>query len=396
MNLKQEHTTRGGRRFTACCAILALALAGSTSAQTWTNIGPDEAGWKSVACSADGTKIIAARVFGRVSLSTNSGGNWTNAPLPVANWYSTASSADGSKLFASAGGGFYVSTNSGLTWATNTPGTGLLLQIACSADGTRVAVASDGGGILCSTDSGATFITNAVPARELGSIVSSADGTELVGMASSVDHPGFDAAIYRSVDAGVTWTQTGAPSGVWSWLACSADGTTIAAVNEWGPGISKNSGVTWVTNINAASWDPIVIGCSADGTRLVVAGSADISNDIYTSLDSGQTWVTNNAPFEDWFGVAMSADGSVLFAVGGGLFMTQIPAQPSLSIRPSGTNLTFSWPLPSAGFVLQQSADLTSTNWANVTNSVTPTNYWNQVTVAPPASGNAFYRLAGP
>jgi hypothetical protein len=39
---------------------------------------------------------------------------------------------------------------------------------------------------------------------------------------------------------------------------------------------------------------------------------------------------------------------------------------------------------------------LTSTNWANVTNSVTPTNYWNQVTVAPPASGNAFYRLAGP
>jgi hypothetical protein len=64
--------------------------------------------------------------------------------------------------------------------------------------------------------------------------------------------------------------------------------------------------------------------------------------------------------------------------------------------EPCGSNLTLSWPLPSAGFVLQQSVDLTSTNWANVTNSVTPTNYWNQVTVALPAGGNAFYRLAGP
>jgi hypothetical protein len=92
----------------------------------------------------------------------------------------------------------------------------------------------------------------------------------------------------------------------------------------------------------------------------------------------------------------MSADGSVFFAAGYGIYMAQIPAQPSLSITPSGANLTFSWPLPSAGFVLQQSVDLTSTNWVNVTNSVTPTNYWNQVTVAPPASGDAFYRLAGP
>jgi len=213
-----------------------------------------------------------------------------------------------------------------------------------------------------------------------------------------VNEPGFGDAIYRSVDAGVTWTQTGASLGGWTCLACSADGTTIAAVGDGKLGISKNSGVTWVTtNLNTAPLDPWLIGCSADGTRFVVAGRSDISDDIYTSLDSGNTWTTNNAPDEVWYGVAMSADGSALFAAGyGGLCMAQIPAQPSLSIRPSGTNLTLSWPLPSAGFVLQQSADLTSTNWANVTNSVTPTNYWNQVTVAPPASGNAFYRLAGP
>jgi hypothetical protein len=396
MNLKQKHTTGGGRRFKACFVVLALALAGSMSAQTWTNIGPNEVGWEAVACSADGTKIIAAQPFGRVYLSTNSGGNWTTAPLPSAEWYCTASSADGSKLFASTATSLYVSTNSGLTWATNAVEYGVFRQIACSADGTRVAVASTGEGILCSTDSGATFTTNAVPTGEFGSIVSSADGTELVGMEPYVSRSGLDAAIYRSVDSGVTWTQTGAPLGAWSSLACSADGATIVAVGVGVFGISKNSGVTWVTN--PVSLDPALIDCSADGTRLVVAGLPPAGpNNIYTSLDSGQTWVTNNAPGELWSGVAMSADGSVLFdAAYGGVFMAQLPAQPSLSIRPSGTNLTLSWPLPSAGFVLQQSVDLTSTNWANVTNSVTPTNYWNQVTVAPPASGNAFYRLAGP
>jgi hypothetical protein len=137
-----------------------------------------------------------------------------------------------------------------------------------------------------------------------------------------------------------------------------------------------------------------LIACSADGTRLLVAEKFD---NIYTSLDSGQTWVTNDMPGTEWTGVAMSADGSFMIAGSySGIYVAQIPAQPSLSIAPSGTNLALSWPLPSTGFVLQQSADLTSTNWVNVTNTVTPTNYWNQVTLSPPASGNVFYRLVNP
>ena len=91
----------------------------------------------------------------------------------------------------------------------------------------------------------------------------------------------------------------------------------------------------------------------------------------------------------------MCADGSVLLASAGHVFYAaHIPAQPSLGIASSGSNVVLSWPLPSAGFVLQASGDLTSTNWAAVTNSVTATNYWNQVTPTPPATGNVFYRLA--
>jgi hypothetical protein len=124
---------------------------------------------------------------------------------------------------------------------------------------------------------------------------------------------------------------------------------------------------------------------------------------IFTSLDTGQTWTSNNAPALQWTGVCMSADSSFMAASTrsdasdqGGVYIAHLPAQPSLSIAQSGANLSLSWPLPSAGFVLQQSADITSTNWVTLTNSANPSNYWNQVTLSPPAAGNAFYRLVNP
>jgi hypothetical protein len=92
----------------------------------------------------------------------------------------------------------------------------------------------------------------------------------------------------------------------------------------------------------------------------------------------------------------MSADGSLMAATAGGVYITHIRAQPSLSISPSGSNLTLSWPLPSAGFVLQQSSRLNSTKWTNVINTVVASGYYNQVTVSPPATGNIYYRLANP
>jgi hypothetical protein len=122
---------------------------------------------------------------------------------------------------------------------------------------------------------------------------------------------------------------------------------------------------------------------------------------IFTSSDSGTTWITNNVPTTDWTGLAMSADGSFLVAsaigygsTNSGIYALHIPAQPSLKVCSSGPNLRLSWPLPSAGFVLQQSSQLNSTNWVNVTNAVVASGYYNQVTVSPPQNGNAYYRLA--
>jgi hypothetical protein len=66
--------------------------------------------WKSIASSADGTKLVAAPEIGQIYTSTDSGATWNVANVPNTNWSSVACSADGSKLFAVAkGGGIWTS-----------------------------------------------------------------------------------------------------------------------------------------------------------------------------------------------------------------------------------------------------------------------------------------------
>ena len=93
--------------------------------------------WVSVACSADGTRLVAVATYsynaGTIWTSTNSGASWVMANVPTNNWTAVASSADGCKLVATAGG---ASPGLMYTWQTTpTP----LLSIACSASNVLLA-----------------------------------------------------------------------------------------------------------------------------------------------------------------------------------------------------------------------------------------------------------------
>jgi hypothetical protein len=77
-----------------------------------------------------------------------------------------------------------------------------------------------------------------------------------------------------------TWTQTSAPSNLWSCVASSADGTKLIAS--------------------------------------VIGGG------IWLSQDSGATWRKTSAPEIGWGRVACSADGNILFAVGDYFFLPTV------------------------------------------------------------------------
>jgi hypothetical protein len=61
----------------------------------------------------------------------------------------------------------------------------------------------------------------------------------------------------------------------------------------------------------------------------------------------------------------------------------------------SGTNALVQWPGSVLGYTLQQNANLTTTNWLNVTNVSVLTNGLNQITL-PLTRSNLFYRLVLP
>ena len=118
-----------------------------------------------------------------------------------------------------------------------------------------------------------------------------------------------DNPIYASINAGKTWTQTRAPDEYWEAVACSPDGTKLAATDGTdGVYTSDNSGVSWThsTGPNAGS-----IASSDDGTNLAATG---YYNGIYLSMNSGTNWTKANALAEDWVSVAASADGVELVA----------------------------------------------------------------------------------
>ncbi len=378
-------------------------------AQTWTQTSAPTNNWSSVASSADGSKLVAAVSGGGIYTSSDSGNTWVpNNNAPSNNWASVASSADGSKLVAvDAGGGVYTSGDSGNTWGSNNVPANGWFSVASSADGSKAVVAGgtiNSSVIYTSSDSGNTWVSNNVPYLYFcTSAASSADGNIfIVAGYWGVFGRNPQWGILVSTNSGANWVEKEQGREFLS-LACSSDATTLVAASGTYILISTNSEVTWkfwTTPPFPVSPFFSSVASSADGTKLVAAAKSQPNFQppvIYTSMDSGNTWISNNVPTNNWSSVASSAEGGKLVAVatGGGIWTLQTTPTPNLNIAPASNNLLLSWVMPSTNFVLEQNSDLTTTNWTDVTNTpvLNIANLHDEVTL-PLTGSNSFYRLA--
>jgi hypothetical protein len=188
-------------------------------------------------------------------------------------------------------------------------------SVASSADGSNLVAAARGpsapyaGPIYMSTNSGATWISNSLSLQTWSCVASSADGTKLAAADG-----GTGGRIYLSTNAGDTWAASGAPGQSWNSVAMSADGSNLlAATSSRAVYTSSDSGTTWISNSLPAG---NAVASSADGTKLAVAGS--MSGAIYTSINSGIAWASNYTGASFFACLASSADGSKLaFGIGG-------------------------------------------------------------------------------
>ena len=286
--------------------------------------------WKTLASSADGTKLAAVVQGGQIFTSADSGVTWT-ARENNRNWGSIASSADGTRLAAvELGGRIYTSTDSGVTWTARASNASWS-SIASSADGLKLAAVAVFGQISTSTDGGITW-TASENSRLWNGITSSADGMKLAAEVSG-------GQIYTSTDGGATWTARESARN-WGGITSSSDGSKLAAIVQNGQiHTSSDGGVTWTPRDSSRNWWSIT--SSADGGKL----AAVVKNgQIYTSIDSGVTWIARENT-RTWQTIATSADGSKLVAaVAGGQIYTssRLPYQVTV-LANSGPSTTGSF-----------------------------------------------------
>jgi hypothetical protein len=131
---------------------------------TWSDLtGAGQRVWKTLAISADGSRIVAGVMRGKVYTGVKSGTDWTwTEHLTDGQWTSVAMSDDGSKLVAAnSGGQMQVSSDQGATWTaqgdtanwacvtTNQTGT---LTVAGIWDGTASSVGTYSAPVIYSTN----------------------------------------------------------------------------------------------------------------------------------------------------------------------------------------------------------------------------------------------------
>ena len=213
-----------------------LTFVEPVSAQTWTQTSAPLTNWTSVACSADGRRLVATANggfgnAGPIFISTDSGATWVQTSAPLyswTGWTALASSADGTKLAATIGytsfptgpGPIYISPDGGGTWLASSSPTSHWTAVACSADGVRLVATTSFAGIYTSTNSGATWVSNNAPVTSWSAVACSADGTKLVAVA---DGGGIWTA--QSIPAPSLSIAQSSTNVVLSWIVPSSDFT---------------------------------------------------------------------------------------------------------------------------------------------------------------------------
>jgi hypothetical protein len=189
----------------------------------------------------------------------------------------------------------------------------------------------------------------------------------------------FKGSYYRGR---VFFTQNDSFSEKWITVFLSDDKRRIVFARDDGPiFFSGNAGVTWQVIDRPGQYD-FSLCTSLKGSSLVAVIS--INHELATSNQ------TDDKMTKGWYSVVSAADGNQIALTGGGL-----QSAPALSIVFSNNKAILSWPTGLGIFILQQNADIGTTNWLDITNSANVIGNLFTVTI-PASAGKSFFRLRTP
>ncbi len=268
----------GALAMLAVIAIVALGTGGTTDGQTaWARLATSDV--HSLAFSGDDTSHVLFGHHGGISESRDGGRSWQPLPIRqdamemtpaadgsivIAGHLVLTASRDGGKTWqpiaanlpnldihgfardpgdparmwaALATGGLWKSSDSGTDW-TRVRDDNVLMPVAVRAGGTTRLLALDVSGLVASDDGGRTWSPLATPPTyPMTALTATPDG--------QVIYAGASDGLYRSDDAGTSWTATAYRGSAFA-IATSDDGATVAVVSrETDFFRSPDGGRTW-------------------------------------------------------------------------------------------------------------------------------------------------------
>ena len=314
----------GPRRLIAC-----VLMAASSAACGGSNTGSAASGWTQVDAEllngidvvTVGTRLLAASYDG-LFVSDDDGATWsrwTGMAPPLG--YLTDLAAAGTNVFAATDQGLFLSTDEGTSFApvaaVGLPTTvGIYTSLVVGGDllvGMNAASQDAGisGGLFRTSDAGATFTASSTGLPQDRAVPSFAIGGGAVYCA-------FVAGIGRSTDAGVTWQPSTLP-GAGNVLQVASQGGEVLAGTSVGTLYASPAGATWSpAGAGLPAGAPLdVLYTNAGSVYASTPGNAPVNPGVFVSADAGTTF----NPLNDGFGttppyvVAFVAAGGYLVGV---------------------------------------------------------------------------------
>ena len=242
--------------------------------------------------TTSGTDIFVVTLSGGIYRSAN-GPSWNWSLLQSGSFHCLLT-AGSTILAGSIGGGIYISNNNGNTWAQSNTGLGNLNVWALYGTGSAI-YAGTTGGVFKSTDNGVTWAA-------ANSGISSLDIRGFISAGSTLFAGSIGGGIYRSTDAGASWTFVAGGSVDAFALTCGTD-LYAGATNNGGISKSTDNGLTWTgdnsgltnTSVTAFASTPTHVFAGTFGGVYKKTLSCPVSNcTTWDLFNSGA--VTTTAP----------------------------------------------------------------------------------------------------